>query len=237
MIKKKDSEVNVDDEQQEYKLELVEGNVSCKVSCSSATQAVYSVSLAEFRSVIQVEVDTYGYVPRNLFVDNDQKDQYVVSMNEAVKECTKTLESIGNSASTTNIKHRLLQINSHGKLNDLPYYAGKTSTTRLGNYVRTELINDLLEKHLDQLEKNFFGSQVFSIFTGDLKMNEVLSLGCFALKPSHFEIRPTCIKQSSVVLSKTGKKEENMITPSPILSTSIQPFTSSEQEETSIPHI
>lgn len=52
------------------------------------------------------------------------------------------------------------------------------------------IVTKLLQRHLAQLESNFFGSQIYSIFQNDLKLNEVLAMGCLALNPHHFSITP-----------------------------------------------
>jgi hypothetical protein len=61
------------------------------------------------------------------------------------------------------------------------------------------------------LENNFFGCQIYmySIFQGDSKLNEIIALGCFALKPSHFQAIPIsqlCVSQNEEE-DKKKKKE------------------------------
>jgi hypothetical protein len=126
-------------------------------------------------------------------------------------------------ATSTSIKHRLVQIQppqdeSTGKYE----YDGIRQSLWLGNYVISAIVNSLLEQHSKQLESNFFGSQVHSIFQGDLKLSEIVALGCFALNPSHFKAVP--LSQNRVVSTESGTRKKIKLNP-PLIDTSlIAPF-------------
>jgi len=67
--------------------------------------------------------------------------------------------------------------------------------------VTTALINNLLLKHNEQLEKNFFDSKMMSMLTEHPKLNECLALGLFALNPAFFKAMP-------IVQSRNDGKEK-----------------------------
>jgi hypothetical protein len=67
--------------------------------------------------------------------------------------------------------------------------------------VTTALINNLLFKYSEQLEKIFFDSKMMSILIEHPKLNECLALGLFALNPAFFKAMP-------IVQSRNDGKEK-----------------------------
>jgi hypothetical protein len=73
----------------------------------------YSISQAKFIAVIKTEADTYGYVPRNLFLKENALEYYCKQIHHTVQNSTKTIEEISQvvtSLSNEN-KQKLLSIN------------------------------------------------------------------------------------------------------------------------------
>jgi hypothetical protein len=76
-------------------------------------------------------------------------------MNEAVKDSTRTLQpTISSVSSTTDIKHRLVQIqppidNSTGKYK----YGGIRESSWLGNFVICGMVNSILHQHSNYVRK------------------------------------------------------------------------------------
>jgi hypothetical protein len=86
------------------------------------------------------------------------------------------------------------------------------------------MVNNILHQHSKQLENNFFGCQIYSIFQGDSKLNEIIALGCFALKHSHFQAIPIsqlCVSQNE---EEDKKKNKNKISPPSIDTATIATF-------------
>ena len=156
----------------------------------------YSISQAKFIAVIKTEADTYGYIPRNLFLKENALEYYCKQIYHVIQNSMKTIEEISQVVSFSNKnKHKLLCINpvvldADNKINYCKY-----SMSWLGTFVTTTLINSILFKHHKQLTENYFSSKVLSIITLDLKLNECLALGLFALHPTFFQV--VSIKQQT----------------------------------------
>jgi hypothetical protein len=102
----------------------------------------YNISGGEFQLLIKIEADTYGYVPRNLCMRSEVFEAFQTKMGEAVKDCTKALETIDCVASTTDIKHRLVQIQPPQNTSTGKYNYGRIwHSSWLGNYVISAIVN------------------------------------------------------------------------------------------------
>lgn len=126
-------------------------------------ESEYSISRAKFIAVIKTEADTYGYIPRNLFLKENALEYYCKQIHHAVQNSTKTIYEISQVVSFSNEnKHKLLSINpvvldAENKVNYCKY-----STSWLGTFVTTTLINSLLFKHHKQLKENYFSRKMLS---------------------------------------------------------------------------
>jgi len=106
---------------------------------------------------------------------------YCVQIHIAAQDSTNTIDQISQGLTfRDDIKHKLGSINLVVPENNVDYC--RYSTSWSGTLVNTVLINNLLFKRSEQLEKNFFGSKMMSILTEHPKLNECLALGLFALK-------------------------------------------------------
>jgi hypothetical protein len=94
-----------------------------------------NISGDEFQKIIKIEADTYGYVPRNLFMRVEGFKNYRSHMKSAVDDRTKTLQTIFSDTTTTDIKQRLVQLEPPRDKTGKFDYDGIRQSSWLGNYV------------------------------------------------------------------------------------------------------
>jgi hypothetical protein len=140
---------------------------------------------------IKNEAETFGYVPRNMFLSGRNFISYESWIVDGVKRSALTVKQVNDVSLSEEIRHRLVTIEPavNDSTNQIDYRDQGVSHW-LGTYVFTLIISSILRNHDKDLRSFYFNNQFDSVLGCDPKLNEIASLGCFALNPTFFKASP-----------------------------------------------